>query len=297
MLISVYIPTKNRAGLLASAVESVRGQTYRNLELIVVDDGSVDDTPALLASLARQEPRLRVIRNDRSLGGAAARNLAIRNAQGMFVTGLDDDDRFTPDRLQSFVDAWSRHEGSGGRLAGLYSQISVVVNGAIVEQTRKPRTVVFEDMFRENLVGNQIYAPKRNFLDAGLFNIGLPAWQDLEFFMRMLKVCGPAHLVDAATYVWDDSVRADRISLKGEEKIRLAFNAVLALHAEGDRRRMRHLYSQLFRYGVRPTRQDIEKFTTLGMSAQGLFRMIRASVIHYTGPTGIVRNCMRVFRG
>lgn len=297
MLISVYIPTKNRATLLATAVESVRRQTYSNLEMVVVDDGSTDDTPALLASLAAQEPRLRVIRNDQSQGGAAARNTAIRASRGAFVTGLDDDDSFTPERLQRFADAWSRHERSDARLSGLYSQVSVIVNGAIAEQTRKPLRVIFEDMFKENLVGNQIYAPRRNYLDAGLFNVGLPAWQDLEFFMRMLKVCGPARLDDAATYHWDDSVRPDRISLKGEAKIRMAFNAVRDLHAEGCRRRTRHLYSQLFRYGVRPTREDLERFATLGMSLQGLVRMLRASVIHYTGPTGIVRNCTRLFRG
>ncbi len=297
MLVSVYIPTRNRASLLASAVESVRRQTYANLELVVVDDGSTDGTPALLAALARQEPRLRVIRNEQSQGGAAARNTAIRAARGTFITGLDDDDSFTPERIERFADAWSGYESSGARLAGLYSQISVVVDGRIVERTRKPRGVAFEDLFRENLVGNQIYAPKRNYLDAGLFNVALPAWQDLEFFMRMLKVCGPARLDDAATYLWDDSVRDDRISLKGAEKIRMAFNAVQSLHAEGNPRRLRHLYSQLFRYGVRPTWQDLARFATLGMSPQGFFRMVRASVIHYTGPTGIVRNCTRVFRG
>ena len=296
MLISVYIPTKNRARLLAAAVESVRQQTIRDLELIVVDDGSTDDTPALLSGLAADDPRLRVIRYEQSLGGAAARNAAIRAARGTFVTGLDDDDRFRPDRLHRFIDAWHRLAG-GGRLSCLYSQIAVVVDEAITEYSHKPQSVTFEDMFRENLVGNQIFAPKGHYLEAGLFNVALPAWQDLEFFMRVLKVGGAARLDDAPTYFWDDSSRADRISKKSAEKIRLAFNAVADIHAEGNRQRLRHLYSQLYRYGVRPTRADLERIATLGMSPHGLLRMLRASVIAYPGPTQLLRTCLRTLRG
>ena len=67
MLISVYIPTKNRAKLLAIAIESVRAQTHQDFEVIVVDDGSTDETQSYLAQLAAQEPRLRYNHPTRSL--------------------------------------------------------------------------------------------------------------------------------------------------------------------------------------------------------------------------------------
>ena len=222
MLITVYIPTKNRVALLAAAVESVRRQTYTDFELIVVDDGSTDQTYSLLASLAAQEGRLRFVTHAQSQGGAAARNAAILAARGDFVTGLDDDDSFTPERLQRFADAWLRHERSGVRPAGLYSQLAIVEHGKIIAYTHRPKVAHFEDMFGENVVGNQIFAPKRHYLDAGLFRDGLPGWQDLEFFMRMLKIAGPARLDDAVTYHWDNSPRADRVSLKSEEQMRVA---------------------------------------------------------------------------
>ena len=278
MLITVYIATRNRIGLLARAIESVRGQTWSDLELIVVDDASSDDTPRLLAGVAAQDSRLRVITNPQPHGGAGARNAAILACRGDFVTGLDDDDTFTPDRLQRFADAWLRHERSGVRPAGLYSQIGVLANGTIVARSRKPATASYEDMFRENVVGNQIFAPRRHYLDAGLFNAGLPAWQDLEFFMRMLRLAGPARLDDAVTYHWDDSPRGDRISLKNEERMRATFDTVAGLHASGDPRRTQQLYLQLLSgyYGVYPTLLDWRRFAALGPWPAGMLRLLRA---------------------
>lgn len=279
MLITVYMPTKNRASLLAAAIQSVRGQTHSQFELIVVDDGSTDDTPALLVGFAAQDDRVRFITHAQSQGGAAARNAAITASRGDFVTGLDDDDTFTPDRLERFAAAWRGYEQAGGRLpSGLYSQLNVVENSVIVSQTHKPESAAFEDMFRENVVGNQLFAPRQHYIDAGLFRAGLPAWQDLEFFMRVLKAFGPARLVDAPTYNWDNSPRTDRVSLKSEEKMRLAFDTVCQLHEEAVPRRTQMLYLQLFGrfYGVKPTLDDWRRFLQLGFWPRGCLRLLRA---------------------
>lgn len=278
MLISVYMPTKNRASLMAEAVDSVLRQTHVDLELLVVDDGSTDDTPALLAKFATQDPRMQVITHAQSQGGAAARNAAIVASKGSFVTGLDDDDTFTPDRLEQFAAAWHAYERAGSPLpSGLYSQLSVVEHGTVVSQTRKQSTATFEDMFRENVVGNQIFAPRQHYIEAGLFRAGLPAWQDLEFFMRILKRFGPARLVDVATYNWDNSPRTDRVSLKSEEKMRAAFEAVCQAHVGTVQRREQMLYLQLFGrfYGVKPTLEDWRRFVRLGFWPRGCARMLR----------------------
>ena len=213
MLITVYVPTKNRLALLTSAIESVSCQTHAEWELIVVDDGSTDGTADYLAALSAQDFRVRFIRHASSKGGAIARNAAISAARGEFVTGLDDDDSFTPVRLERFASAWRELQTAGERPSCLYSQLNVLRDGIVVEQSHKADHACFDDMFRENAVGNQIFAPRQHYIEAGLFRAGLPAWQDLEFFMRMLKTFGPARLVDAATYNWDDSPRNDRVSL------------------------------------------------------------------------------------
>ena len=277
MLITVYVPTKNRAALLAQAIASVRAQTLPDWELIVVDDGSTDDTPQLLAALAAQEPRLRVITHARSLGGPAARNAAILAGRGDFVTGLDDDDGFRPDRLQRFADAWLEQRRLGRTPSGLYSQLNVMVDGRRVGVTRKPAVARYDEMFRENVVGNQIFAPREHYLGAGLFRVDLPAWQDIEFFMRMLQRYGPACLVDAATYDWDNSPRADRVSLKAEQKLRQAFDTVRSAHGGRGARQQQQLFLQLFGrfYGIRPTLDDWRAFLGLGIWPQGIVRLLR----------------------
>lgn len=98
-LVSVVIPTYNRAELLRQAVDSVLGQTYRPIELIVVDDGSTDRTPALLEQYAG---RLRVLRQHNQ-GGTAARNAGARAATGEFITFLDHDDVMLPEKIERQV--------------------------------------------------------------------------------------------------------------------------------------------------------------------------------------------------
>lgn len=96
-LISVIVPTYNRAVLLREAIDSVRRQTYRHWELIVVDDGSTDDTPALLDGL--DEPRLRVLRSEHTGHPGRVRNAGLAMARGEYVAFLDDDDLWQPGKL------------------------------------------------------------------------------------------------------------------------------------------------------------------------------------------------------
>ena len=101
--VSVIIPTRNRAVLLPRAVNSVLAQTYADFELLIVDDCSTDDTPAVIAAFA--DPRVRALRHDANRGQSAAVNTGLANARGEFVAFLDDDDEFTPDSLAARVAA------------------------------------------------------------------------------------------------------------------------------------------------------------------------------------------------
>lgn len=99
---SVVICTFNRADVVGGAVSSVLGQCFDDFELLVVDDGSADDTPSVLASF--DDPRMRVVR--RANGGlSAARNTGIEAARGRFVIFLDDDDEALPEWLGTLAAA------------------------------------------------------------------------------------------------------------------------------------------------------------------------------------------------
>ena len=97
-LVSVIVPAYNAAKTIARTLQSVCAQTYRNIEVIVVDDGSTDETPEIAESMAQADHRIRLIRKDNG-GSASARNCAIRAASGMFLAPIDADDLWHPDNL------------------------------------------------------------------------------------------------------------------------------------------------------------------------------------------------------
>ena len=94
--VSVIIPTYNRAALVKEAVASVLAQTWREFELIVVDDGSTDDTPEALAPYAS---RIRLLRRENRGGVSAARNAGMAAARGEWLAFLDSDDLWLPEKL------------------------------------------------------------------------------------------------------------------------------------------------------------------------------------------------------
>lgn len=105
-LVSVILPVYNRAGWVARAVDSVLAQTHRHLELLVVDDGSTDDTRRVLESFG---PRITVVEQPHA-GAEAARNLGLERARGEFVAFIDSDDVWYPDRLSAQLPLLGRAE-------------------------------------------------------------------------------------------------------------------------------------------------------------------------------------------
>lgn len=278
MLVSIYVPTRNRVEQLSRAVESVLSQTYGAIELIVVDDASSDGTAEFLRERARTDARLRVIDNATPRGAPASRNLAIMNSRGDFVTGLDDDDEFLPDRIKAFVETWIDLTARGLSLSCLYAQEVWTRNGTAYRTTRKRPMVTASDMFAENYLGNQIFAPRRHFVEAGLFDESMPAWQDFEFFIRVLQKFGPAYLVDKATYSYDATPRNDRIS-EQPIRIRRAFELIAAKHANNVAQ-SRALFLLVFQgsYKIAPGFADWTKFLSWGGRPKGAGRLLRATV-------------------
>jgi glycosyltransferase involved in cell wall biosynthesis len=108
--VSVIIPTYNRARFIREAIESVFGQSFSDFELIVVDDGSKDETAKIVGALV--DSRLNFIRQE-NRGRSAARNRAIALARGRYVAFLDSDDMYLPDKLAQQVDYMDSHPEDG----------------------------------------------------------------------------------------------------------------------------------------------------------------------------------------
>lgn len=100
--VSVVMPAYNVEPFVDAAVASVRAQTFRDFELLVVDDGSTDGTSAVVERHAREDSRVRLL-GQANAGISAARNLALRHARGSLIAILDSDDAWTPDYLEAQV--------------------------------------------------------------------------------------------------------------------------------------------------------------------------------------------------
>ena len=107
MLVSVLLSVRNGAGTIVRAIDSVRAQTLTQWELVVVDDGSSDETISRV--LAIDDERIRLIRNARNRGLAASLNIAFRASRGELIARLDADDEALPDRFRKQVDFLREH--------------------------------------------------------------------------------------------------------------------------------------------------------------------------------------------
>lgn len=104
-LVSIVLPTYNRERYIKKAIESVLNQTYKNIELIIVDDGSIDKTPKILSELSKREPKMIVLTNKTNLGLVRTLNKGIKTVQGKYIARIDDDDFWCDKRkLEKQVD-------------------------------------------------------------------------------------------------------------------------------------------------------------------------------------------------
>jgi glycosyltransferase involved in cell wall biosynthesis len=190
-LVSIIIPTYNRAWIVRDAIDSVLGQTYADFELIVVDDGSTDRTPEILNSYG---DRLRVIRQANQ-GVSAARNRGIGASSGPLIALLDSDDIWLPEKLTVQVDFFKKHPSA------LICQTEEIWirNGLRVnpgKRHRKPSGVIFERSLDLCLVSPSAVMVRRALLEVvGLFDENLPACEDYDLWLRV-GCRFPVHLID-----------------------------------------------------------------------------------------------------
>jgi glycosyltransferase involved in cell wall biosynthesis len=189
--VSVVIPAYNQSRFVVEAIESVRGQDYPSLELIVVDDGSTDDTPALL----RRYSDLKAIRQE-NRGLAAARNKGLEAGAGDLVLFLDADDRLRPDAVAALSDELERQPGAAFA-AGLCQQIDI--HGRLLPVVQRPKDG--DDPYLELLREAHIWMPgavlyrRKAVEQAGGFDTKIDAAADYDLYLKLARR-HPVRLLD-----------------------------------------------------------------------------------------------------
>lgn len=182
-LVSVVIPTRNRAGRLAEAVASVLAQSHDPIEVVVVDDASDDDTPAVIRALVESDPRIRSVRHPEPRGAQAARNAGIRDARGPVVAFLDDDCVWLPTKLEKQLAALDDRRGVVYCRHAIRHGDAWVVEGE-PDATRDP----VGGLLRKNYIGTYSVLVRRDLLDAvGGFDEAMPRLQDWDLMLRLAR--------------------------------------------------------------------------------------------------------------
>jgi glycosyltransferase involved in cell wall biosynthesis len=203
--ISVVLPTYNRAALLGRSIRSVLGQSYRDFELIVIDDGSTDETSVVVDGFS--DPRIRYLPLPRNTGAGAARNVGIRIAKGKFLAFQDSDDEWLPSKLSKQMSAF---KSGTAKLGMVYSDMQMILRDGTVNYFAAPS--VLSDclinpatrFYQVHNLGIQSAVIKREYLDeAGPFNEELPAFEDLEMFIRLSRRCDFQHLREPLVNYYD----------------------------------------------------------------------------------------------
>jgi len=212
-LVSVYIPTKNRLSLLKRAVRSVVKQTYRNLELIIVDDGSDRSIQGEFDDVVLNGIDCKIIRNDVSIGAAKSRNLALKCSKGFYVTGLDDDDYFDPKRVEILI---SKYKSKYSCVASNYYEVHKG-NKQIIKYIL-PKVVTINDMMWENVLATQVMVERERIMAIKGYDESLLASQDYDLIIRLVEKYGPAKRLSSALYYMDVSHEKERISQSESRK-------------------------------------------------------------------------------
>ena len=187
-LVSVIIPTFNRAHIIERAIESVRQQTFQDWECLVVDDHSTDNTKEFIEKYKSKDSRIKYFINERTKGANGARNTGIIHAKGIYISFLDSDDCWHRNMLEKQMEKYM----SDPSISCVYSKIQTIVN----ENDKHPWDIfkgLQGNIYKEVLIQGYmsptitLSVEKKCFEKIGMFDTTLPACQDDDMCFRLAK--------------------------------------------------------------------------------------------------------------
>ncbi|MBW2616610.1 MAG: glycosyltransferase family 2 protein [Deltaproteobacteria bacterium] len=227
--VSIIIPTFNRAEKVARAISSVIEQTFADFEIIVVDDGSEDNTEQTVAQFGK---RLVYVAHPSNLGVSAARNTGIKKSRTPLIAFLDSDDRWLPEKLAVQVEFFNTHPEA----VACQTEETWIRNGRRVNPKKKhlkPSGDIFEASLKLCLVSPSAVMLKRSLLEeVGLFDEDLPACEDYDLWLRI--ACRyPVYLIKEPLVVKEGG-HPDQLSARHRGMDRFRIKALVKLVKRGN---------------------------------------------------------------
>jgi len=245
--VSIVIPTYNRAHIISRAIRSILDQTYKDFEIIIVDDGSADNTFEVADSF--QDKRIHYTKQTPNQGEAAARNAGIRLAKGKYVAFQDSDDESLPDRIEEQVKILDSTDCSVGIVYSNMSRIDK--NGRITtfnspdigprDTFLYPKCLNYQ--FKNIGIGSSMIRAEC-FPRVGFFDVELDYFVDMDFFIRASKYYGFYHIKRNLLNYYDEG-DSDKVYLKAIS----ARKVILAKYFEDIKQNKKYHSMHLFYIG------------------------------------------------
>jgi len=184
-LVSIVIPTYNRAELLKETIDSVLNQTYKNYEILICDDGSTDKTKDMV--LSYNNPKIIYFYQSNHGCPAPARNMGLKNAKGQYIAFLDSDDLWFPKKLEIQIAAFEK-----------YPQILLIATNSVTIPPKKnpslslssEKIVSFEELIHANIIMNSSVLMKQDVIqNIGLLDerLEIRGIEDFDYWLRLLQ--------------------------------------------------------------------------------------------------------------
>lgn len=147
-LVSIITPVYNNSEFIKQTIESVQKQTYKNWEMIIVDDCSTDRTPELIKKISQKDDRIKYIKLKNNSGAAIARNKALSESRGRFIAYLDADDLWKKNKIQNQIDFMLAHDYAF--VCSNYEKIDI--NNKILKQVKIPKEINYKLFLRNTII-------------------------------------------------------------------------------------------------------------------------------------------------
>lgn len=214
MKVSVIIPTYKRAKFIKRAIDSVLNQTYKNIELIVVDDNnSGDESRMAMEDIISQynDDRLIYLKHEKNMNGASARNTGIEKSTGKYITFLDDDDFFLSNRIEKLVEIMKIEK----EYDCLYTGVVKVKNGNVVDvQYSQLEGNLQKNMLMQKsffYTGSNLFFRADALKTIGGFDVTFKRYQDIEVMVRFFRKYKIKYVNDFSV-IKDDSSRINMLN-------------------------------------------------------------------------------------
>lgn len=186
--VSIVIPTFNRALFIERAVRSVLAQTYSDIEVVVVDDGSTDDTKTVLTSLAREDVRVRCLYHRTNRGANAARNTGCYVASGEYIAFLDSDNEWLPSKLELQMEVFEQ-SNSNNRIGVVYCGFRVIYpDQHFFDIWPRYRGDVYEVSLKQWLADSSTLVVRKDILEkVGYWDERIRAYQEWDMCIRLAR--------------------------------------------------------------------------------------------------------------